>query len=201
MVAGVVALYQIRNSPKRASEKPYSPTEAHANVWHMKFTTANADKAFDILREADKPAMVAAIVIGRNEGERLVACLTSLQGQAAPIVYVDSGSTDGSITAASRLGAQVLQLDTSIPFTAARARNTGLQHLLDQGHGEGLVQFVDGDCQIEPAWIDTARAALAADPQLGVVAGRRRERFPEASIYNRLCDTEWDTPVGHGGRR
>jgi len=28
------------------------------------------------------------------------------------------------------------------------------------------------------------------------VCGRRRERHPEASIYNRLCDFEWDTPIG-----
>jgi hypothetical protein len=26
--------------------------------------------------------------------------------------------------------------------------------------------------------------------------GRRRERFPEASVYNRLCDLEWDTSIG-----
>ncbi|WP_332872950.1 glycosyltransferase [Paracoccus zhejiangensis] len=196
VVARVVALCQIRNSPKRASEKPYSPTEAHANVWHMKITTANAEKAINIPRATNNPAMVAAIVIGRNEGERLVACLTSLQGLADPVIYVDSGSTDGSIDAARRLGAQVLVLDTSIPFTAARARNTGLRHLLDQGQQQGFVQFVDGDCQIEPGWIETARAALTDDPQLGIVAGRRRERHPEASVYNRLCDAEWNTPVG-----
>ncbi|AUH63827.1 glycosyl transferase [Paracoccus zhejiangensis] len=162
----------------------------------MKITTANAEKAINIPRATNNPAMVAAIVIGRNEGERLVACLTSLQGLADPVIYVDSGSTDGSIDAARRLGAQVLVLDTSIPFTAARARNTGLRHLLDQGQQQGFVQFVDGDCQIEPGWIETARAALTDDPQLGIVAGRRRERHPEASVYNRLCDAEWNTPVG-----
>lgn len=140
--------------------------------------------------------MVAAIAIGRNEGERLVACLTSLRGRADPVIYVDSGSTDGSIAAAEGLGAKVLVLDTGIPFTAARARNTGLQYLLDRGLTEGFVQFVDGDCTIEPGWIETARDALMADPQLGIVAGRRRERRPEASVYNRLCDAEWDTPVG-----
>ncbi|MEX0303850.1 MAG: glycosyltransferase family 2 protein, partial [Leisingera sp.] len=33
-------------------------------------------------------------------------------------------------------------------------------------------------------------------PQVAVACGRRRERFPEASVYNRLCDAEWDTPAG-----
>jgi len=31
---------------------------------------------------------------------------------------------------------------------------------------------------------------------VGVVCGRRRERYPQASIYNLLCDCEWNTPVG-----
>ena len=46
-------------------------------------------------------ARLAAIVIGRNEGDRFRRCLDSLLGKAAPIVYVDSGSTDGSIEYAS----------------------------------------------------------------------------------------------------
>ena len=28
------------------------------------------------------------------------------------------------------------------------------------------------------------------------ICGRRRERFAQASVYNRLADMEWDTPVG-----
>ncbi len=58
---------------------------------------------------------VAAIAIGRNEGDRLVRCLASLAGQAAPIVYVDSGSTDGSVEAAREAGATVVTLDLTIP--------------------------------------------------------------------------------------
>ena len=33
-------------------------------------------------------------------------------------------------------------------------------------------------------------------PDVAVVCGRRRERHPETSVYNRLADLEWDTPVG-----
>ncbi len=36
-------------------------------------------------------APVDAVVIGRNEGARLIACLASLQGQVQRIIYVDSG--------------------------------------------------------------------------------------------------------------
>jgi glycosyltransferase involved in cell wall biosynthesis len=44
------------------------------------------------------------VIIGRNEGERLIGCLTSVKSYTDRIVYVDSGSTDGSATAAERLG-------------------------------------------------------------------------------------------------
>jgi GT2 family glycosyltransferase len=137
---------------------------------------------------------VDAVVIGRNEGERLVACLASLQGRVRRLVYVDSGSTDGSVAAARAAGAEVVALDLSVPFTAARARNAGLAAL--GGEAAEFVQLVDGDCAVDPGWIDAALAAFAAHPRAVVVCGRRRERFPQASVWNRLADREWDTPVG-----
>ena len=137
--------------------------------------------------------VIDAIAIGRNEGERLLACLNSLKGQVRRLIYVDSGSSDGSVAAAQALGAEVIQLDMSLPFTAARARNAGLAALDDDNE---LVQFVDGDCQVDPGWIARATDFLLQNPKAAVVCGRRRERFPEASVFNRLCDQEWDTPLG-----
>jgi GT2 family glycosyltransferase len=141
-------------------------------------------------------ARVGIVVIGRNEGERLVRCLKSLAHRDTPIVYVDSGSTDGSPVRAAALGAHVIALDLSTPFTAARARNAGFSALLQAQPQLDYVQFVDGDCEVHPGWIPAARAFLDAQPVYAVACGRRRERHPEASIYNRLCDMEWDTPVG-----
>ncbi|MGR3540284.1 MAG: glycosyltransferase family 2 protein [Hasllibacter sp.] len=141
---------------------------------------------------------VGAVAIGRNEGARLVACLDALRGALGPagrIVYVDSGSTDGSVRAARDRGAEVVELDRDAPFTAARARNAGIARLRE-GCAPALVQFVDGDCALDPGWLPAARAHLAAHPKAAVVCGRRRERFPEASPWNRLIDEEWDTPVG-----
>ena len=134
-------------------------------------------------------------MIGRNEGQRLIACLNSLPPEVTHVVYVDSGSTDGSPQAAAAAGARVIALDMTLPFTAARARNEGLRALLDEA-GADYVQFVDGDCELQPGWIPAAAAFLDATPTAAVACGRRRERFPEASVYNRLCDREWDTPVG-----
>jgi glycosyltransferase involved in cell wall biosynthesis len=143
----------------------------------------------------DRTQLSGAVIIGRNEGARLVACLASFPAQVRPLVYVDSGSTDGSVAAARAAGAEVVALDMGVPFTAARARNAGFARLEALGAPE-FVQFVDGDCVLQPGWLPAAEAFLLARPEVGVVCGRRREIRPEASIWNRLCDAEWDTPVG-----
>jgi glycosyltransferase involved in cell wall biosynthesis len=140
--------------------------------------------------------VLGIVVIGRNEGERLLKCLASVKSCADSIVYVDSGSTDGSTTAAERLGASVVRLDLAQPFTAARARNEGVAALRTLRPDVRLVQFVDGDCELVPGWLDTAVTFLVERRDIAVVCGRRRERYPDASIYNRLCDIEWDTPIG-----
>lgn len=138
---------------------------------------------------------VGVVAIGRNEGERLKQCLQSLQG-CADIVYVDSGSTDGSVAYAKSVGAYVQELDLSQPFTAARARNAGFAALTARNPGLEYVMFVDGDCQVRESWLPAALPKLAAEADLAVVCGRRRERFPDRTLYNFLCDVEWDTPVG-----
>lgn len=138
----------------------------------------------------------AAVVIGRNEGERLRKCLASVVGKAAIAVYVDSGSTDGSVEMAGAMGVEVVTLDMSVPFTAARARNAGFRLLRERAPDLGWVQFVDGDCEIVAGWLAKGSAFLDSHPDVAVVHGRRRERHPERSVYNMLCDIEWDTPVG-----
>jgi glycosyltransferase involved in cell wall biosynthesis len=139
---------------------------------------------------------IGLVAIGRNEGQRLRQCLLSALGKVDLIVYVDSGSTDDSVELARSLGVEVVELDLSYPFTAARARNTGFARLLELDAQIEFVQFVDGDCEVVEGWLDRAQSELAAQLTVAVVCGRRRERFPDLSIYNRLCDLEWDTPIG-----
>ena len=138
---------------------------------------------------------VGVVVIGRNEGERLKRCLRSIPpGLAA--AYVDSGSTDGSLEFARSIGVDVIELDKNVGFTAARARNTGWQRLQKRDPDLEFVQFIDGDCEMDRDWLATALRAIQSDSDLAVVFGRRRERFPEASVYNQMCDDEWDVPIG-----
>ena len=135
------------------------------------------------------------VAIGRNEGERLRLCLGSVP-DTMPIAYVDSASTDGSAEYARSIGALVVELDCALPFTAARARNAGLEAILSAWPDVEYIQFVDGDCEVESGWLAAGEAFLRGESAAAAVCGRRRERYPERSFYNGMCDGEWHTPIG-----
>jgi GT2 family glycosyltransferase len=136
------------------------------------------------------------VIIGRNEGERLRHCFSSVVGCGFPVIYVDSGSTDRSVELSREMGVEVVELDMSYPFTAARARNAGFARLEQIDVGVKLVQFADGDCEVVRGWLDQACRALDERPDVAVVFGRRRERYPDQTIYNQLADLEWNVPIG-----
>ena len=145
---------------------------------------------------SDKIEKLGLVVIGRNEGDLLHQCLLSAIALVPHIVYVDSGSTDYSVSMARFLEVDIVELDLSRPFTAGRARNEGFFYLTAKYPQIELVQFVDGDCKIVDGWLKAAKETLESKPNMAIVCGRRRERYPDKFIYNRLCDLEWNTPVG-----
>ncbi|MBC7957032.1 MAG: glycosyltransferase family 2 protein [Cytophagales bacterium] len=136
------------------------------------------------------------VAIGRNEGQRLRACLTSVVRSAQIVVYVDSGSTDDSVAMAQQMGVEVVVLPKDVVFTAALARNAGWRRALELAPSIEFVQFVDGDCAVDPAWLAKARGFLVDHTDVVAVCGRRRERYPERSIYNLLCDLDWAAVPG-----
>jgi len=139
---------------------------------------------------------VGIVVIGKDEGERLRACLESLKAYQVPTVYVDSGSTDDSVALADGYGAEVIELDMSIPFSAARARNAGYQQLLKSHPDIQFFQFIDGDCTLAPDWLPAAIDSFNQDDKLAAVFGHLHEKNPDLSPYNKLCELEWRSPVG-----
>ncbi|MFT4114303.1 glycosyltransferase [Silvibacterium sp.] len=140
------------------------------------------------------PAL-SVVVIGRNEGQRLVRCLHSVSAirdrvVSLEILYVDSSSTDNSMATASAMGAKVIALEAEHP-TAALGRNAGWREA-----SSDHVLFLDGDTVLDPEFPGRAFAALATDDRIAAVWGHRRELHPEASLYNRILDLDWVYPPG-----
>lgn len=139
---------------------------------------------------------IGFVAIGRNEGVRLQRCLNGLKECGERIVYVDSGSTDGSIAFARSIGVEVIELDTTTPFTAARARNAGYEALVSQWPDIETIMFIDGDCEPAQDFPRVALHHLEAHDDVALVTGHCREMFPEKSVYNLMCDLEWRGPLG-----
>lgn len=141
---------------------------------------------------------VGLVLIGRNEAANLERALPALGDvfDFNHVVYVDSGSTDSSVALAHRFGVDVVELDDSVAFTAARARNAGVRRLTEVLPTLDYVQFLDGDCELVPGYLDSALDHFKEHDHVAIVVGRNRERFPDASPYNTICDVEWNTPLG-----
>jgi len=141
---------------------------------------------------------IAVVVIGRNEGERLRACLTSVLAMDYPhelieVIYVDSSSTDSSVALARGLGVKTIVLEG--PTTAARGRNAGWTQT-----EAPFVLFLDGDTLLHPAFVASAIAhfndPIHKEPLAGVYGNRRETRTAD-SIYNAIFDLDWNAGTGY----
>jgi GT2 family glycosyltransferase len=139
---------------------------------------------------------VGVVVIGRNEERTLARSLSSVTGHAPALVYVDSASTDGSVAVAEGLNVPVVRLGTGGLLSAAAGRNAGRAYLRERFPDLEYIQFVDGDTELAPDWIDIASKFLDENSHVGMVAGRLRERCRERNVYHRLADMEFDTRTG-----
>lgn len=136
---------------------------------------------------------VSIVIIGRNEGDRLVKCIQSAQNLEYPsekkeIIYVDSCSSDGSTESAKKLGIEKVYILEQEKTCAAMGRNLGLQH----ADGE-LILFLDGDTQISSDFLTTAVPHFESE-EIAVVYGRRTEIHPD-SIYIKLCGSDWSQRI------
>jgi GT2 family glycosyltransferase len=141
--------------------------------------------------------IAGCVIIGRNEATRLPGALGSVTAAGLPMVYVDSGSHDDSVAIARAVPVQIVELDPARPFTAARARNEGFDALLGARPDLDAVMFLDGDCQLDPSFVASATAAMAADAACAIIVGHLTEANPDTSIYARMCSVEW---AAHSGK-
>ncbi|MBR4040251.1 MAG: glycosyltransferase [Clostridia bacterium] len=115
--------------------------------------------------------MISAIVIGRNEGARLQACIESIRASlgilAHEIIYVDSRSSDDSVKIAKEHGARCFVLSDE-NTTAGLGRYVGTK----EARGEYLL-FLDGDMQLQKGFCEKAMMAIATRSYSGCTGIRR----------------------------
>lgn len=140
---------------------------------------------------------VGVVIIGRNEGERLILCLESVLNAGVPCVYVDSQSKDNSVNEAKQLGVTTVVLDASSPINASRARNTGFQELIERNPELEFVHFIDADCELNGNWLGHAVNELKLSKEVAIVCGRLHEKYKLRNIYTRLCDIDWYIEPGN----
>ena len=114
--------------------------------------------------------MISVVVIGKNEGTRLSACLESIRSALTvlshEILYVDSRSTDDSIQRAKAFGARCFLLDGP-QTTAGLGRFAGAR----EARGEYLL-FLDGDMELCPGFCEKALMEMSSSGCAGVTGIR-----------------------------
>lgn len=134
---------------------------------------------------------VSIVVIGLNEENLIRQCLQSCvdanaEGFEKEILFVDSGSTDETLTIASSFPeVRVIELNDTMP-SAAKARNLGAT--LATGD---WIQFLDGDSFLDVNWLAHALTFIEKHSDIACVFGQLIERYPERNLYTRLCTFDW----------
>ena len=123
---------------------------------------------------------LAVVVIARNEERHIADCLAALMlalrgFSGTRIIVVDSCSTDNTVNIARKFPVEIYRYQGP-PFSAAAGRRVGFSYAQAQN-----VLFLDGDCCIEPGWLERGVDALESSPTVGVVYGSRREVFENSS--------------------
>ena len=118
--------------------------------------------------------MISVVVIGRNEGARLDACMESISGALSllkhEIIYVDSRSDDDSIARAKKHGARCYLLSDP-QTTAGLGRYVGTK----EARGEYIL-YLDGDMELQKGFCEKAMMAMSMRGYDGA-SGIRRDVY------------------------
>lgn len=114
--------------------------------------------------------MISVVVIGRNEGSRIDSCMLSIKEALSllkhEIIYVDSRSSDDSLSRAKAHGARCFLLSDE-NTTAGLGRYIGAK----EAQGEYLL-FLDGDMELKRGFCEEAMMTLSARDAQGICGVR-----------------------------
>ena len=118
---------------------------------------------------------VSVVIKALNEEQHIGAAIRSALAAISPIdgevILADSGSTDRTVQIARQYPIAVVQLKNP----AEKRCGVGPQLGYQRARGE-FVYILDGDMELDPAFLVNALAAMDAHPKLGGVAGLVEEQ-------------------------
>lgn len=133
------------------------------------------------------PAVCCSIVIrAYNEAQRIARLLDGILRQTRQdfeILLVDSGSTDATVSIATRYPVRVIHIAPE-QFTFGRSLNLGIA----QARGEIIILASAHVYPVYPDWLERLLAPFA-DPQVALVYGKQRgderTKFSERQVFAR----------------
>ncbi len=117
-----------------------------------------------------KQPLVSVIIVNFNGRAFLKKCLSSLMEQTYPsleVIFVDNGSTDGSLEYVEKHFSKVKTLENGENFGFAKANNIGIR-----ASSGDLIATLNNDTEASPCWIASLVTAMLSDDLVGMCASR-----------------------------
>lgn len=127
-----------------------------------------------MVSERPDGVIVSVIIKTLNEAryiERAIrSAIEAVRIVGGEVILADSGSSDGTVTIARRFPVRIVRLRD------IEERSCGIGPQLGYQVADGrYVYILDGDMELDPAFLPNALAAMAENPRLGGVAGMVEE--------------------------
>ncbi|MCU1289136.1 MAG: putative b-glycosyltransferase, Glycosyltransferase Family 2 [Acidobacteria bacterium] len=141
---------------------------------------------------------VSIVIIGRNEEQSVGRCLSAAikageQIGGAEIIFVDSASTDKTVSIVKSFGIRVLSLKSERKLTPSAGRFVGSQYA--QGD---FILFLDADTLIYTDFLPAALTHFQNNPKVGGVNGRIDDADETGEIllnveerFESITDVKW----------
>src|SRR3954451_14431775 len=147
---------------------------------------AGSDSGMEPARGSATAPQWSVVVIARNEEATIAKCLESvvqaLSGRSYELIFVDSASTDRTVSVAARFPAKIICIPPSNRLSPSLGRHTGSLHT----RGEWVL-FLDGDCTLNGHWVGEAEQVLTEHPGLGGIAGERVQVLAATRSHPSAC--------------
>lgn len=122
----------------------------------------------------------SVVVIARNEEKSIAGSIQSVldtfSNYSHELIFVDSASEDRTLDIARQFPAKIIRLPESLPMRPSIAREAGRL----QATGKWIL-FLDGDCSLQPGWLEAATLAMQKDKSLGGLSGEREEIITDST--------------------